>query len=59
MFFDLQMELEETKSLNFEENVAHAIDCYVAAIKVPLAGHTHTRVANCRSVPLSDSHAHD
>lgn len=37
MFFGLQMELEETKSLNFEENVAHAIDCYVAAIKIHLA----------------------
>jgi hypothetical protein len=55
MFFGLQMELEETKSLNFEENVAHAIDCYVAAIKVPLAV-THT--ANYRSVSLYDSHAH-
>jgi hypothetical protein len=36
IFFDMQSELEDTKSLNFEETIAHAIDCYLAAIKVCL-----------------------
>lgn len=33
-FFGIQSELESTRSLNFEENIAHATDCYLSAIKV-------------------------
>jgi tetratricopeptide (TPR) repeat protein len=36
-FFGIQSELESTRSLNFEENIAHATDCYLSAIKTYLS----------------------